>query len=320
LKIIIGDNTGDCTMQVMFTVEQAPRRCKLLVFLAMTLAGLCLVAAPLSVATSGLGISNVKNTNVAAGASAQQENRTYNLIFIAHPTVTMLSLQVGPEVTGTINVVVDEIESRPAGVADPPLSPVRTYISINVGETRVENAAIRFKVPRSWVEQNNIDEQTIKLLRLNGEWKDLPTSLVGSDDLYLYFEARTPGFSLFAVAGVSKGPVGGPPIALLAAVIMVAVAGAFSAVYWFRIRPMKPFVQVRRLRREVLGQKTRRPESEQEAAERIRRLRRSTKIKRAYESAPLEEVERGVPKRKRFIDEREVELVKRLRRKMKGKS
>jgi len=284
----------------------------------MTLAGLSLVAAPLSVAISGQGILDVKNT-VAAEAGAQQENYTYNLI-LAHPTVTMVSLQVGKEVTGTIDIVVDESESRPAGVADPPLSPVRTYISINVSEARIENAAIRFKVPRSWVEQNNIDERTIKLLRLNGEWKDLPTSLVDSDELYLYFEARTPGFSLFAVAGVSKGPVAGPPIALLAAVVMVAVAGTFSAVYWFRIRPVKPFIPVRQLRREVLGRKTRRPESEQEAAETIRRLRRSTKIKRAYESVPLEEVEQGMPKRKRFIDEREVELVERLRRKMKGKS
>ncbi len=306
-------------MRKIPTLGQAPRRCITLVFLAMVLAGLCLAAAPFTNAAGGPVISNAGITVAAAEPSTDQENRTYNLIYIAYPTVTMVSLQVGPEVTGTIDVVVGESESKPAGIADPPLSPVRTYISIDITEGRVENATIRFKIPKSWIEQNNVDEQTIRLMRLNGEWNDLPTSLVDSDEFYLYFEAKTPGFSLFAVAGAGTGPVAGFPMALLAAMVMVAVGVAFSAIYWFRIRPMKPFIPVRRLRQEVLGRKARRPESEQEAAETIRRLRRSTKIKHTYELPPPKEVER-VPKRRHPGDEREVELVRRLRRKMKGKS
>ncbi|MBN2110633.1 MAG: PGF-pre-PGF domain-containing protein, partial [Methanosarcinaceae archaeon] len=50
-----------------------------------------------------------------------------------------------------------------------------------------------------------IDEASITLNRYSdGSWNGLPTESIGSDDNYLYFEARTPGFSPFAITGKSS--------------------------------------------------------------------------------------------------------------------
>lgn len=43
-----------------------------------------------------------------------------------------------------------------------------------------------------------------------GEWGALPTSKVGEDDDFVYFEAETPGFSIFAVTGEKKVEVAAP--------------------------------------------------------------------------------------------------------------
>ncbi len=234
---------------------------------------------------------------------------TYNLVLVGHPTLTRITLWLGEEVP-QVDVVVEEL-GRPAGAAEPPLL-VRTYLSIE-SSGEVENAAIQFRVSRDWLEQNNVDENTVKLLRLNSEWQELPTTLIRESDLYLYYEATSPGFSMFAVAGQSAGVPA--PLALYAVLSIVAVGGGFVAFYWFRTRPMKPFVSLGRLKRVIVGRKPKREgASEPEVAETIRRLRRATKLKRVAEPT-VEGFERpGVVKGRK--DTRDIELLKRLKRKM----
>lgn len=237
---------------------------------------------------------------------------TYNLVLVGHPTITRITLWLGEEVP-QVDVVVEEL-GRPAGAAEPPLL-VRTYLSIEANED-VRNAAIQFRVPKDWLEQNNVDENTVKLLRLNSEWQELPTTLVRESDLYLYYEATSPGFSVFAVAGQSAGVPA--PLALYAVLSMVAVVGGFSAFYWFRTRPMKPFVSLGRLKRIIVGRKPKREEvSEPEVAETLRRLRRATKFKRVAEPT-VEKLELpGAVKGRKDIED--IKLLERLKRKMERK-
>ncbi|MDF1557231.1 MAG: PGF-pre-PGF domain-containing protein [ANME-2 cluster archaeon] len=69
-------------------------------------------------------------------------------------------------------------------------------------EKNIKDPEIGFKVDRSWVSQNNIDESTIAMYRYDeGRWNPLTTTKMGDDAGYLYFEARTPGFSPFAITG-----------------------------------------------------------------------------------------------------------------------
>jgi len=76
----------------------------------------------------------------------------------------------------------------------------------NPGAAKIEGK-VEFKVAKSWIAADNIDEATVKLNRYDesgGEWKALPTHKTGEDDDFVYFEAQTPEFSMFAVTGEKK--------------------------------------------------------------------------------------------------------------------
>jgi len=75
-----------------------------------------------------------------------------------------------------------------------------TNLTANVAVT----AKIEFKVNKSWITENNLNETTIKLNRYDGNWTVLPTSKLSEDEVSFYFEAKTSGFSLFAISGEKK--------------------------------------------------------------------------------------------------------------------
>lgn len=79
-----------------------------------------------------------------------------------------------------------------------------TSENITVSEDDLEEITIEFKVPLIWINENNIDVNTITMMRYhNGQWSQLPTTyLEGQDDgTYAYFEAITTGTSTFAIVG-----------------------------------------------------------------------------------------------------------------------
>jgi PGF-pre-PGF domain-containing protein len=87
------------------------------------------------------------------------------------------------------------------------LPPGRTYKNLNiwVGDKGaglpdfLDNAYIEFRVEKSWIENNSINESLINLLRYNKEWIPLETEKMGENGQYIYFKATTPGFSPFAI-------------------------------------------------------------------------------------------------------------------------
>lgn len=77
----------------------------------------------------------------------------------------------------------------------------------NLTATDIATATIEFKVNKSWINENDIDETTITLNRysnITGNWRALPTTKIEEDNTSLYFESETPGFSFFAVSGEKK--------------------------------------------------------------------------------------------------------------------
>ena len=72
----------------------------------------------------------------------------------------------------------------------------------NLTDNDIANATIEFRVNKTWINENNIDEATITLSRYSdNNWSALPTAKINEDNTSLYFEAITPGFSLFAISG-----------------------------------------------------------------------------------------------------------------------
>ncbi len=65
----------------------------------------------------------------------------------------------------------------------------------------ISQVSINFKVPKVWLESNNIDASNILLYKAGNDWNSLPTKLISSDAQYAYYESTTSGFSTFAIGG-----------------------------------------------------------------------------------------------------------------------
>ena len=71
-------------------------------------------------------------------------------------------------------------------------------------KTGIADAVVCFKVEKSWIQDKSIDKSLITLNRYSDKkWTQLPAILSDEDDKYLYFTAKTPGFSPFAITGKS---------------------------------------------------------------------------------------------------------------------
>ena len=140
--------------------------------------------------------SNVTGISIEAGEEA---SLTFDGLDLA---VSKISIKVDRSVSG-VKIVVQEA-GKPENIPEVSEIPYR-YFNITAANLTVNvTAKIEFQVSKSWVTDNNVNETTIKLNRYDGNWTVLPTSQLSEDDVSFYFEAETPGFSLFAISGEKK--------------------------------------------------------------------------------------------------------------------
>lgn len=112
---------------------------------------------------------------------------------------------------GKVTTIIEELKKRSVLTPDEPEGKVYKYFNIWVGNggvatpQNIGNSVIGFKVEKSWMKENDIIESSIELRRYNGYvWYLLVPEKVSEDDEYVYFEAETPGFSPFAITGVTQ--------------------------------------------------------------------------------------------------------------------
>jgi len=115
---------------------------------------------------------------------------------------------------GWIKSTIEVLKNTSTLVKTPPPPNVYKNVNIWVGlygwadEQSIANATISFKVPIEWIKSNNIDEGSIRLYRYyNNTWNPLPTTRVNHDEINIYYNSPTPGFSPFAITGKSKPPL-----------------------------------------------------------------------------------------------------------------
>jgi PGF-pre-PGF domain-containing protein len=126
------------------------------------------------------------------------------------------------------------------------------YSSFQIAATNLPDYSIRsvvidFKVDRNWLSNNQIPKDRINLYRYeNGEWTRLDTSLLRTDETYEYYEATSPGLSIFAIAGQSSPffqiPGAGSiaySYTVILSIIIVAILGAYGAIRIKRARSKK---------------------------------------------------------------------------------
>jgi PGF-pre-PGF domain-containing protein len=117
------------------------------------------------------------------------------------------------ETTGNyenVNYTIKKLDDKPADILEEPMenSTVYEYLDIKLTtneiymhEEEFEYIKFQFKVEKTWIENNNIDQESITLIRFNNGWHPLPTSFLFEDELFLYFEAESPGLSIYTVVG-----------------------------------------------------------------------------------------------------------------------
>ena len=106
-----------------------------------------------------------------------------------------------------VSIVVEKL-AKVVGITDAP-GVVLSYFNITVTNLTGVNASatVEFKVSKSWMSENSIEEETIRLYKYEegiGRWFALPTSKIGEDSSFSYFSAEASSFSLFAISGEVK--------------------------------------------------------------------------------------------------------------------
>ncbi len=101
-----------------------------------------------------------------------------------------------------------------------------TYVS----DEDIETLNFTFKVEAAWIEERNIDKNTVVLIRYHdGEWLNLTTKLLSENETHIFFVAETEGCSTFAVVGSSLVEISEPYVTETPDVPWTFIIGAISA-------------------------------------------------------------------------------------------
>ncbi|WP_319506853.1 putative Ig domain-containing protein [uncultured Methanolobus sp.] len=109
---------------------------------------------------------------------------------------------------GKISSTIEMLHDRSALVDMDAPDIVYCNVNLWVGKSgfssseNIEDTVVGFRVKKDWIEENEIDLDTIRLCRYSeGQWNYLDTQKISEDGTYLHFESSTPGFSPFAITG-----------------------------------------------------------------------------------------------------------------------
>gem|GEM_PF-2306261 len=154
-----------------------------------------------------------------------------------------LVLTVRPkEIVKNIQIIVSKIKEPP--VKEKPPGLVYAYYDISpISDEDVKaEGSIKFAVEKSWIAENKVNPESIRLARYTVTWEILKTEKVSEDRDYIYYEAEVPGFSVFAVMAETAAPTPTTPTPKLAETpkptpgfeAMFAIAGLLAVAYLLR--------------------------------------------------------------------------------------
>ncbi|WP_235283033.1 PGF-pre-PGF domain-containing protein [Methanosarcina sp. 1.H.T.1A.1] len=140
-----------------------------------------------TVETTNVNVDNSQSTNVAFTESTVVNN----INFVSKDS-------------GETKVIVQDIkdddeclETLPAG---------NVYTSFNIWldnaevNSNIEDAAVDFKVEKTWLIENNLDGSAIILnMYEGGKWVEVPVTITGEDSQFIYFNAEVSEYSTFAI-------------------------------------------------------------------------------------------------------------------------
>jgi len=176
-------------------------------------------AATTTTTTSGGGGGAAAVVSKVADSKAQVWSRI--------PAGSSISLNVDRAKIAVTSVAVNNVKSElksvdleVAALKENPVSTVPAptvyqYLRINkknLKNTDAEGFKVGFRVTKSWLTANNLASGDIVLYRYRSGWNQLTTMVTGTDNVYVNYEADTPGLSSFAI-GVRTAVEAPPEVA-----------------------------------------------------------------------------------------------------------
>jgi PGF-pre-PGF domain-containing protein len=159
----------------------------------------------------GAGGSSEPQSNVETKELSQTFISSGNSVKFDFPQKVTPVLSIildSKKAAGKTTTIVEVLKEKSTLVSGLPPGEIYKCVNIWVGNggfgdsSNIANAVINFKVEKAWMRDKSIDKSSITLNRYsNKKWDSLPTNLSDEDDRYLYFTAKTPGFSPFTITG-----------------------------------------------------------------------------------------------------------------------
>lgn len=101
---------------------------------------------------------------------------------------------------GLVTLTVRKIDSNPSSPLPSDFSAGFLEITNTVGNEQIAGAEIEFKVSKSLIKSSKISENDIVLYRKTSLWEMLDTSIISQNSEYVFYSAKSPGFSYFAIS------------------------------------------------------------------------------------------------------------------------
>lgn len=153
------------------------------------------------VAPTGSGGSSSSAPKIYSVSSITPDKPAVLFVSESHVYISEVSINVLEELSN-VKFKFSEVSALPSNIVKPNAK-IFQYLSIyheNINDSQIKNATIKFKVYKSWLSSQHVSESDIILKRfVDNKWVDLPTVNIGSDGVFVYYEAVTPGFSYFAI-------------------------------------------------------------------------------------------------------------------------
>ena len=154
-------------------------------------------AAPKITTTPGKGEVEIKIDYLPAN-----EDTTVPIPDTENMPISSLKINMNKKVYN-VQMTVTTLDTRPSDISEDITGKVKDYVQINtnVKDADINNVTNGFKVPLTWIDDNNIDSATVVMSRYaDDRWNALTTTKSSEDSEYVHYLAVSPGFSVFGIS------------------------------------------------------------------------------------------------------------------------
>ena len=111
---------------------------------------------------------------------------------------------------GYVKTTIEVLKSASSSVSKKPEDDVYSYVNIVLGkkglESKLGDTRIIFHVNRSWIDENEIDVDSVRLNLFSGsDWKRFPVKILYENEDDITFVSTTTEFGCFTITGQSNG-------------------------------------------------------------------------------------------------------------------